>query len=190
MCVPRQQLLLSQSDAHLASYRRALTLGAAMTEATQQVRCDTPHHSSAVVVVATADAAPLEAYAPELPRDVLLRVLTPLAGDVATLAAAACVASAWRDAARDRRLWRTLCFAQPRVAARLNNARFATLVVRAGGALERVDLAGCCGVSARGVGYTPLRGGSSSQRGTVCGSRWRKRKLRWRLEVERRGQRR
>jgi hypothetical protein len=91
---------------------------------------------------------------PELPSDAVRRVLASLAGDVPTLCAAACVARCWRVAARDPKLWRSLDFSsapQQRIARRLTDARLAALTARAGSALQRVNLAGCVSVSARGV---------------------------------------
>jgi hypothetical protein len=96
-------------------------------------------------------AAPAAAqYAPELPADVLRVVLTPLANDVASLCAAACVARAWRAAACDPRLWRRLRF-PPKAARQLTDAALAALVRRVGGELERVNLEGCVRVTARGA---------------------------------------
>jgi hypothetical protein len=66
---------------------------------------------------AAASAAPAAAAlnndddderAPALPHDLLVALLTPLAGDVSALCAAACVATAWRVAARAPSLWREL----------------------------------------------------------------------------------
>jgi hypothetical protein len=81
-------------------------------------------------------------YTPPLPVDVLRRVLRPHAGDVATLCAAACVASAWRDAAaRTPGLWRAPRLWQlPHAAAlRLTDEWLAALLARAAGSLERLS---------------------------------------------------
>jgi hypothetical protein len=47
---------------------------------------------------------PDEAYAPELPPEVLRCVLAPLAGDVETLCAACCISKAFRAAAEEHPL--------------------------------------------------------------------------------------
>lgn len=86
-----------------------------------------------------------------LPPSLLLRILTPHAGDVATLCAAACVARAWRDAAFTPRLWADMCMS-PRVASRLTDARLAMLTARAGDSLLYLDLSrGRSSLTARGV---------------------------------------
>ena len=61
-------------------------------------------------------------YAPVLPIDVLRVVFAPLACDVKTLSAAACVSVAWRDAALEHSLWglTRLRFA-PKAARKLTN---------------------------------------------------------------------
>jgi hypothetical protein len=99
-----------------------------------------------------APLSPLPApqYAPELPADVLRMVLAPLADDVASLCACACVATSWRAAACDPRLWRRLRF-PPAAARQLTDATLAALVARVGSALERVNLEGCVRVTARGA---------------------------------------
>ncbi len=99
---------------------------------------------------------PLDAplHAPELPRDVLVtRILAPLAGDAVALCTATCVAAAWRDAAHDPALWRSLHFlgVERRIARRVTDARLASLVARACGGLRCADLAGCTSLTARGV---------------------------------------
>jgi len=47
-------------------------------------------------------------YAPELPSEVLRKILLPLAGDMRTMCAAACVSTSWHAAALHPRLWRKL----------------------------------------------------------------------------------
>jgi hypothetical protein len=51
--------------------------------------------------------APLR-FAPELPAKVLHAILLPLAGDIATLCAAACVSTSWNCQALHPRLWKKL----------------------------------------------------------------------------------
>lgn len=71
-------------------------------------------------------------------------MLARLAGDVASLCAAACVAPAWRDAAAEPRLWARLALRRDAWAAvtRLTDARLATLVARSRGLLESLDFRG------------------------------------------------
>jgi hypothetical protein len=111
--------------------------------------------AAAAAAAAAAENAAEHAHAPELPHDVLVALLTPLAGDVAALCAAACVASAWRAAARAPSLWRELRFSTERnrrvAARRLTDARLAVLAARACGALTHLELEGCAGVTLRGV---------------------------------------
>jgi hypothetical protein len=108
-------------------------------------------------------------------------VLQPFAGDTKTLCAAACVAKAWHAAATGiPSLWRELRFqgsaADPvgTMARRLTDARLAELAARGAGALQRVDLGGCKGVTLRGVvaalhGATALS--SLAVRGVQAGPR-------------------
>jgi hypothetical protein len=71
-----------------------------------------------------------------LPRDALVLAFAPLAGDVQSLCAAACVARAWRDAAAEPRLWtRIVCRGR-----KLKGEHLAWLVARAQGGLERLEL--------------------------------------------------
>lgn len=51
---------------------------------------------------------PARYHAPELRPEVLRAILLPLAGDISTLCAAACVNKSWRDAALHPRLWAKL----------------------------------------------------------------------------------
>jgi hypothetical protein len=97
-------------------------------------------------------------YAPVLPIDVLRVVFAPLACDVKTLSAAACVSVAWRDAALEHSLWglTRLRFA-PKAARKLTNQALRALVQRTGSSLQRVNLAGCTQLNARGVA-TALHG--------------------------------
>ncbi len=67
---------------------------------------------------------------------------------VATLCAAACVSRAWRAAATDPLLWRSLRLAGWRA---LTDAALALLVARAGGTLSSVDVSSCPGLTAGGV---------------------------------------
>ena len=94
-----------------------------------------------------AAAPPSSRFAPELPAEVLHRILgaPSLCGDAATLCAAACVSRSWRAAAASPPLWRHFGPLSPRAAARLSDATLATLVSRAGGApaLVRADLTDC-----------------------------------------------
>ena len=84
--------------------------------------------------------------------DLLRHMVAPLQGDVETLSAAACVCVAWRAAALEPCHWRLarLTFA-PRAARHLTDGAFAALVRRIGASLERVNLTGCTGLTARGV---------------------------------------
>ena len=77
-----------------------------------------------------------------LPADAIALVLERLAGDVPSLCAAACVARAWRAAAAQPRLWAHLAQLPPDVAERLTNEDLASLVARAAGGLERLDVSG------------------------------------------------
>jgi hypothetical protein len=76
-------------------------------------------------------------FAPELAPDVLHAILLPLAGDIGTLCAAACVNTSWRAAAMHPRLWRKLDVRRLRAEWRhaclddLTNERLAALVRRA-----------------------------------------------------------
>jgi hypothetical protein len=71
-----------------------------------------------------------------LPRDALALVLAPLAGDVRSLCASACVARAWRDAAAQPRLWTHIVCRRRK----LTGEHLAWLVARAQGGLERLEL--------------------------------------------------
>ena len=75
-----------------------------------------------------------------LPVDVLVLVLQPLEGDVASLCAAACVARNWRDAVSSPRLWTRIGPLTPVVAARLTDARLDSLIRRARGDLRHLNL--------------------------------------------------
>jgi hypothetical protein len=63
-------------------------------------------------------------------------------GDTATLCAAACVARAWREAARQPRLWRSLVFSNAKYTrtGSCTTKRLAALVARAQGKLECLHL--------------------------------------------------
>jgi hypothetical protein len=106
-----------------------------------------------------------DTFAPELPAEILGRILALRAGEVVTLCAAACVSRAWHDAAMQPRLWRNLrnferfpaTHYQGPVILPLTDARLATLVQRASGALERLDVSQCELITARGV-VAALRG--------------------------------
>lgn len=75
-----------------------------------------------------------------LPVDVLVLVLQPLEGDVASLCAAACVARNWRDAVSSPRLWTRIGPLTAVVAARLTDARLDGLIRRARGDLRHLNL--------------------------------------------------
>jgi hypothetical protein len=94
-----------------------------------------------------ADAA--VRYAPELPDDVIQRILAPLAGQVTALCVAACISTSWCRAVKQPCLWRALGSFQrhgrSKRALELTDARLAALVRRAcssDGAqhLERLDV--------------------------------------------------
>jgi hypothetical protein len=91
-----------------------------------------------------ADAPPVAERAGdgELPTDVLLLVLLPLKGDVASLCAAACVARAWRQAAYSPRLWTRIGRFRGNAAKNLTDARLRQLVFRARHHLYHLDLRG------------------------------------------------
>ena len=74
-------------------------------------------------------------YAPELPPEVLHAIFLPLAGDMRTLCAAACVNTSWHTAALHPRLWRKLHADRDGklVAKTMTDARLAMLVRRACG---------------------------------------------------------
>lgn len=98
---------------------------------------------SSLDAVGAAPPGELTRYADTLPVPVIELVLSFREGDTATLCAAACVAHAWRDAARQPRLWRSLLFSNGYKCTRMDlitNERLAALVARAGGALERLHL--------------------------------------------------
>jgi len=102
--------------------------------------------AAAVSSLDVADAAPPgepTRFADTLPVPVIELVLSFREGDTATLCAAACVARAWREAARQPRLWRWLLFSGGYKCTRMDlvtDERLAALVARAGGALERLHL--------------------------------------------------
>ena len=77
----------------------------------------------------------------ELPVDVLVLVLLPLAGDVPSLCAAACVATAWRKAAVSPRLWTRIGPFRGN-AATLTNEHLQLLVSRAQHGLQQLNLTG------------------------------------------------
>lgn len=97
-------------------------------------------------------AAALQAAAQQFPEAALRLVVAALAGDPATLCAAACVSKAWNAACAAPELWSSLCF-DARGAARLDDAVLARLVKRAGDDLTELDLSGArgCAVTVRGV---------------------------------------
>jgi hypothetical protein len=80
-----------------------------------------------------ADAA--VRYAPELPDDVIQRILAPLAGEVTALCVASCISTSWCRAAKKPCLWRALGSFQrhggSKHALELTDARLAALVRRA-----------------------------------------------------------
>ena len=79
----------------------------------------------------------------ELPVELVVFVLLPLKGDVASLCACACVARAWRQAASLHRLWTRIGPFRPNAAASLTNERLKLLVSRARrGSLKQLDLRG------------------------------------------------
>jgi hypothetical protein len=96
---------------------------------------------------------------PELQADVLRLVLAQLDGDVSALCASACVSTQWRDVLLlppAAALWRQLRV-PPRVAARLTDARLQTLVARARGALQRLDVSGCTQLTNAGLAAAVAR---------------------------------
>ena len=98
-------------------------------------------------------------HALNLPFDVVRCILASLAGDVATMCAAACVSRTWRDAAREPALWETLVISYPprEPALDVTDERLAELVTRAGAGVDgqphltALDVTGCTYVTARGV---------------------------------------
>lgn len=114
----------------------------------------------------------LDLHVPVLPVECIFNILTrviegaPTPGcdgcPVQTLCAAACVSRAWRDAAADPSLWRSLVFTSSPRATRpwLTDARLAQLVRRSEGGLLALDITGCAwpavtvaGVAAALAGY-------------------------------------
>ena len=91
------------------------------------------------------------AFAPSLPAEALQRILSAPAVDTSTLCAAACVATAWRDAASAPALWSRLGPLRWRAEKRLTDARLAALAARSGSELRRVDLSGCSAVTDAGL---------------------------------------
>ena len=81
-----------------------------------------------------------------LPRDVTALFLEPLAHDVSSLCACACVCTSWREAASSPHFWSSLHLS-PRIKATLNDARLASLLRRTDGRLTWLDLSGCDGLS-------------------------------------------
>jgi hypothetical protein len=75
-----------------------------------------------------------------LPLGVVEHVFAFLVEETRDLCAAACVCTAWRAAAQQPLLWRTLRFGSPHTRAAITDARLAQLLARAGGQLERLDL--------------------------------------------------
>ena len=109
--------------------------------------------------------AALDATLPDLPREVLLRVLTHHADDVRTLCAAACLSRGWNDAAHDRTLWRApdLGSGDLGTPAAWLDAHHLRSILATGG-VEELDLTRCAasGITAHEVadaleGAPPLR---------------------------------
>ena len=119
------------------------------------VESSTPPKAGDAAAGALASDAVAVVYAPVLPIDVLRIVFAPLACDVETLSAAACVSVAWRAAALDPTLWdlKRLSFS-PRAARKLTNKALHELVLRAGNTLRHVNLVGCTQLHARDVAKT------------------------------------
>jgi hypothetical protein len=82
-----------------------------------------------------------------LSSDEVALVLAHLAGNVRALCAAACVSRAWREAAARPALWVHLRRVPTRVAERLDAERLTSLVARAAGGLERLDVFGAVNLS-------------------------------------------
>lgn len=71
--------------------------------------------------------------------------------DLASLCAAACTSTGWRDAARDPRLWRRLGPFPRALRPKVDDARIALLIRRAGGELDSLDVSCCPNVTAHGL---------------------------------------
>ena len=87
----------------------------------------------------------------EPPAEALPLVLAQLDGDVSALCASACVCKRWHAAlSRSGLLWRVLRMPS-RVAPRLTDARLASLIARARGGLESLDVSGCMRLTDAGL---------------------------------------
>ena len=85
-----------------------------------------------------------ELVVPDLPSDVMPRLFSSLAGDVATLCAAACVSRQWRKLAASPALWTALLVHGAAARAALTPQRLASLLDRGGGMpLRALDLTAC-----------------------------------------------
>jgi hypothetical protein len=83
--------------------------------------------------------------------DQIALVLAYLEGDVPSLCAAACVSCAWRLAAADPALWVRLARLPYEAAGRLNAERLASLVTRAAGGLQQLDMSGAVNLTDEGL---------------------------------------
>ena len=98
------------------------------------------------------DAALAVVAVPDLPSDVMPRLFSWLAGDVATLCAAACVSRQWRDLAASPALWTALLVHGAAARAALTPRRLASLLDRAGGLpLTALDLTACVNLTGADV---------------------------------------
>ena len=100
----------------------------------------------------TAAAAPADT---EPPADAVSLVLAQLDGDVSTLCASACVCKRWHAVLslaerQSELLWRVLRVPR-RVAPRLTDALLASLVARARGELQSLDVSGCIRLTDAGL---------------------------------------
>ena len=91
-----------------------------------------------------------------LPSEAIDLVVSYLTSDVPSLCAVACVARAWRAAAARPQLWVRPSRPPRAAAARLTDAHLITLVARAGGRLELLDLRGAAQVTDAGL-YAALQ---------------------------------
>ena len=129
--------------------------GGAAGDKAPPVESSTPPKAGDAAAGALASDAVAVVYAPVLPIDVLRIVFAPLACDVETLSAAACVSVAWHAAALEPALWRlTRLSFSPRAARKLTNQALHELVLRTGSSLQRVNLVGCTQLHARDVAKT------------------------------------
>lgn len=144
-------LLCDAHDSARVTLRRATLPMASPPVGDASERLDSP----------SPPTASREPAARTLNAELVRAVLRFVGGDVATLCAAACVATAWHTASRECSLWRNPVLS-PRVKDALSDKSLVALAARAGAdGLSTLDLTGCrnvtvCGVSSALLPYAPL----------------------------------